>query len=212
MIKPLFILALVGFSSLLNAQQSIEKELELIETPEQIEQFLESKHSKKNKLITFNEEKHKTNLAKDLFNLRVGGTQVNENEFEKTVYKVVGKSKKTYNRVSYIYLDGTKSSLADINALRDKIIAKFNNGAPFDFLSKQYSMDHNANKGGDLGWFLSGDVHPDFQNEIANSGHQLNEVFTIDIPENNWYYVVLKTHEPKDIKEIEVLKIVEEKS
>jgi parvulin-like peptidyl-prolyl isomerase len=212
MIKPLCILAFVGFSSFLSAQNSIEKELELVQTPEQIEQFLESKNSKKNKLITFNEEKHKTSLTKELFNLRVGGTKVNENEFEKTIYKVIEKNKKTYNRVSYIYLDGTKYSLVDINALRDKIIAKFNNGAPFDFLSKQYSMDDNANKGGDLGWFLSGEVHPDFENEIVNAGHEINDIFTIDIPENNWYYVVLKTHNPKDIEEIEVLKIVEEKS
>ena len=212
MTKLLLISAFIGFSSFLNAQSSIEKELELVETPEQIEQFLESKKSKKNKLITFNEEKHKTNLAKDLFGMHLGGTKVNENEFERTVYKVVKKNKKTYYRVAYIYLDGTEYKLDEINDLRDKIIAKFYNGIPFDVLSKQYSMDDNANKGGDLGWFLTGDVHPDFESEIINSEHHLNDIFTVDIPEKNWYYVILKTHEPKDIAEIEVLKIVEAKN
>ena len=211
MTKLLFISAFIGFSSFLNAQNSIEKELELVETPEQIEQFLESKNSKKNKLITFNEEKHKTNLAKELFDMRLGGTKVNENEYEKTVYKVVKKTKKTYYRVAYVYLDGTKYKLDEINNLRDKIIAKYHNGAPFDFLSKQYSMDDNANKGGDLGWFLSGEVHPDFESAIVSSEHHLNDIFTVDVAEKNWYYVVLKTHEPKDIAEIEVLKIVEAK-
>ncbi|WP_081959118.1 peptidylprolyl isomerase [Algibacter lectus] len=30
-------------------------------------------------------------------------------------------------------------------------------------------MDENANKGGDLGWFLSGEVHPDFESAIVSS-------------------------------------------
>ena len=65
----------------------------------------------------FNEEKHKTILAKELFKLSIGGTKVNEREFEKTFYKVINKTKKTYHRVAYIYLDGSKQSLDDINKL-----------------------------------------------------------------------------------------------
>lgn len=211
MFKKLLILFLVSTSTFLTAQTSIEKEIEILETPEQAEEYLETKKSKKNKLITFNEEKHKTILAKELFKLNVGGTKVNEREFEKTYYKVINKSKKTYHRVAYIYLDGSKQTLNAINALREKIIAQYHNGAPFDFLAKQYSMDANANKGGDLGWFVKGEMHSEFENEVLNDSHELNDIFTIDIPSENWYYVVLKTHEPKDISEIEVLKIVETK-
>lgn len=212
MLKKVLILIFICLTSFISAQTSTEKELEVLETPEQVETYLESKNSKKNKLITFNEEKHKTTLAKELFKLSIGGTKVNDREFEKTYYKVINKSKKTYHRVAYIYLDGSKHSIDDINLLREKIIAKYNNGAPFDFLAKQYSMDFNANKGGDLGWFLKGEMHVDFENEILNVEHEFNDIFTIDIPSKNWYYVVLKTHEPKDISEIEVLKIVEAKN
>ncbi len=212
MFKKLLILFLICTSSFLTAQTSTEEDLEIIETPEQVESYLETKKSKENKLITFNEEKHKTILAKELFKLSIGGTRVNENEFEKTYYKVIQKTKNTYHRVAYIYLDDSKYSLEDINTLRDKIIAQYHNGAPFDFLAKQYSMDGNSNKGGDLGWFLKGKMHSDFENEVVNEDHSLNDIFTIDIPSENWYYVVLKTHEPKDISEIEVLKIVEAKN
>ena len=80
--KQLLVLIFIGFTSVLTAQTSTEEELLVIETPEQIETYLETKKSKKNKLITFNEEKHKTILAKALFKLPTGGTKVNENEFE----------------------------------------------------------------------------------------------------------------------------------
>lgn len=209
MLQKTIALLLIIAPSFIIAQTSIEKELELLETPQQAETYLETKKSKKNKLITFNEEKHKTTLAKDLFKLGVGGTKVNEREFEKTYYKVINKSKKTYHRIAYIYLDGTKQGLKEINTLREKIIANYHNGAPFDFLAKQYSMDANSKKGGDLGWFLKEEIHSEFEKGIFSKTHDLNDIFTVDVPSENWYYVVLKTHEPKDIGEIEVLKIVE---
>ena len=209
MFKKLFILLFISITSLATAQTSTEKELEIIETPEQVKSYLESKKSKKNKLITFNEEKHKTILAKELFKLHIGGTKTNENEFEKTFYKVINKTSKTYYRIAYIYLDGNKYDKSNIEALRDRIISKYKNGAPFDFLAKQYSMDRNANKGGDLGWFTKGEMHPDFESKILNGNYNLNDIYTIDVPSKKWYYIVLNTHEPKNISEIEVLKIVE---
>lgn len=207
--KHLLFAAIISVSALLNAQNSTEKELEFIETPEQIDSYLELKKSKENKLITFNEEKHKTILSKELFELSKGGIKTVSTNFEKTIYKVVEKSNTTNYRAAYIYLDGTKYSKSDLNTLRTKIINEYNNGAPFDFLAKRYSMDENANKGGDLGWFAQGDMHPEFENEIINGNHSLNEIFTLDIPSENWFYVILNTHEPKDISEIKVLKIVE---
>lgn len=209
MTKNLLLALLISASSFLNAQNSTENELEFIETPEQINNYLELKKSKENKLITFNQEKHKTILANDLFELNKGGIKTITTNFEKTIYKVVEKTKTTHYRVSYIFLDGSKYELSDLNALRLKIITDYKNGAPFDFLAKRYSMDENANKGGDLGWFTKGDMYPDFENEIINGNYDLEDVFTIDIPEKNWFYVVLKTHEPKIISEISVLKIVE---
>ena len=54
-------------------------------------------------------------------------------------------------------------------------------------------MDENANKGGDTGWFVEGDYQPELENEIINGNHSLDDIFTVDIPEKNKYYVILKT-------------------
>jgi len=211
MLKKLLTLFLLSSITTLSAQNSVDKDLENIETQEQVKSYLESKKSRKNKLITFNEEKHKTKLATTLFKLSIGAKKVNENEFEKTFYKVIDKRKSTYYRASCIYLNGAKNSMEEIDEMRAKIISQFNNGFPFDLLAKRYSKDENANKGGDIGWVLTEQISPELENQLTDDKHGLNSIFNVDIPAENAYYVVLKTHEPKDISEIDVLKIVEAK-
>ena len=210
--KLLFNCLLFLFTSSLIAQNSeTEKELKTLENLEQAETYLEKKSSKKNKFIIFNEEKHKTTLAKKLFKSSVGGTESTENEFEKTYYKIVEKTETPYYRVSYIYLNGNKSNLKNINNFRDGLIDKFNNSSPFDFLAKRHSMDKNATRGGDSGWFSENDRNSTFETLIIEDNHDIDDVFPLDIPSESGYYVVLKTHEPKNISEIKVLKIVETK-
>ncbi|QQY81254.1 peptidylprolyl isomerase [Tamlana sp. s12] len=211
MIKKLLTTLIFVSVVTLHAQPSVEKELKDIENPEQADAFIKSNKSTKNKLITFNEEKHQTVLAKSLFKKNVGSTEVLDREFEKTYYKVVNKTTNTYNRVSYIYLDGNKYNMTDLNALRSQIMANYKDGAPFDFLAKRYSMDAGAEKGGDTGWFTKGKLDTALENSLTNNSYALNDLFTIDLPETNRYYVVLKTHEPKEISELQVLKITEKK-
>jgi len=103
--------------------------------------------------------------------------------------------KKEY-RVSYIYFNGKEISLNDINELRKKIIQKYNYGVNFSVLAKEYSMDGNSEKGGDLGWFPEGRMHPQFEKAIKN--HKKGDIFTVDIPSRDWYYVVLKTYSDRD--------------
>lgn len=201
---------LFAFTFVISAQnKNTENELETLENLEQAETYLKKKASKKNKLIIFNEEKHKTILAKKLFKASVGSTEKTENEFEKIYYKVVEKTKTTYYRVAYIYLDGNRSNLKTINNYRESLINKYNNSSPFDFLAKRHSMAKNATRGGDSGWFSLNNNNSAFETLIINDKHDVNTVFSLDIPSESGYYVVLKTHEPKNISEIKVLKIVE---
>ncbi|TNJ46628.1 peptidylprolyl isomerase [Tamlana fucoidanivorans] len=209
MLKQLPTLLFLGIATSCFTQTSTEDALNLIHSEEQAKSYLTQKPSKQNKLITFNEEKHKTILAKELFKTSIGITKIFDHEFETIFYKVMTKSRKTYYRGAIIHLNGENLEYAAIEALQKTIMDKYKNGASFDFLAKQYSIDNHANKGGDLGWFLSGDKHVQLETSIIE--HDLGDIFALNIEHSNDYYVVLKTHEPKEISEIEVLKIVEQK-
>lgn len=101
-------------------------------------------------------------------------------------------------RVSYIYLDGSKLTVNDINEKREEIIELYKQGKTFGELSTIYTMDSNVDKG-DLGWFNEGVMHKTFENAIKS--HKKDDLFEVDVPENKWYYVVLKTYNdlPKSI-------------
>lgn len=209
MIKLLHLSLLFSISISLTAQNNIETDLLNVENSDQVKIFLESSTNKDGKIIIFNQEKHKTILASELFQLSKGAVKTVINDYEKIYYKVIEKTHVPCYRVSYIYLDGTKLSIEDINLLRVNIIKKHMNGIPFDFLAQQFSMDDSAKKGGDSGWFKEGDKLFDFEKNVAQGNYQLEDVFIVDSPENSSYYVILQSHKPKNISEIKVLKIVE---
>src|SRR5690606_6307242 len=97
----LLLLSLIALTS--NAQEAAI-ELDLITDAPSAEEFIKTNKNKGNKLITFNEDKHKSVLATDLLKLPVGGKTTSQNNFEKTTYKVVEKTSVTHYRMSYILL------------------------------------------------------------------------------------------------------------
>lgn len=201
--RLLFFLLLPLFQ--INAQEEYtNQDLDSVLNLNQAQRFLKSHPQKGNEIITFNEENHKTNMVRDLFSR--GRISV-ESEMYNTNYKVVERKSIPHYRASYIYLDGSKMNKAEINVTRKKIIQKYHEGIPFSQLANQYSMDNNASRGGDLGWFTEGTYYQEFEDAIINN-HQVNDIFMLDIDERNWYYVILKTFDVKEIREIKALKIV----
>ncbi len=196
-------------SVMLSAQTSAEETLASIETQEQAKQFVKDKYAFNSKIFVFNEAKHKTQLAKRLFKLEKGQLTSEKDAYEKTLYKIIDKTIKSYHRVSYIFFDGNKQDLKSINGLRETLIKKYNSGIPFNELANHYSTDTNASKGGDTGWFTAGKINSDFEIAVMSDHHALNDIYSFDMPSQNAYYLVLKTFEPKKLTEIKVLKIVE---
>lgn len=97
-------------------------------------------------------------------------------------------------RVSYIYLDGSVINKDEINKIRKTVLAAYGNNVSFSSLVKKYTMD--TAEEGDIGWFDEGMMIKVFEEEIKK--HKKGAIFTVDIPENNWYYVVLKTYDDKE--------------
>jgi parvulin-like peptidyl-prolyl isomerase len=191
------------------AQNKFEKALDSVTSIEKAQRYINSAERRKNKIITFNEEKHKSKLAKELLKLAKGSTKVIKREGENIHYKILEKRKITYYRVSYMFLDGKELSISSIEKLRPQIIEKLKRGVPFKDLAMQYSMDNNKKRGGDSGWFTYGDMLPEFEQQVMNDNHKVNDIFTVNVESNQWYYIVKKTYDKKDIAEIKVLKIVE---
>ncbi|WP_299522215.1 peptidylprolyl isomerase [Winogradskyella sp.] len=203
------LLVLLLFMPLLSlSQESLEEELDSVSSIEEAKFFAKTyKKANKSKVLTFNKAKHKTRLADDLFKLSKGGKKVVKKDYKKTYYKIIDKERTLHYRVSYIYFDGHKMALDDINSKRSKIISQYKQGYKFEALAKIHSMGQNSKRGGDLGWFPEGQLHPEFEEAIRS--HNIEDIFTLDIKEENWYYVILKTHDAKPIEEITVLKYTE---
>ncbi|RAJ16201.1 peptidylprolyl isomerase [Olleya aquimaris] len=191
------------------AQTSIKKELDTITTVEQAEKLLETKKSRKNKVLIFNEEKHKTKLATALLNTNVGSIKTVKTEFNTTHYKVITKSDERHYRISYIYFDGNTLEASKIVDYKNDILKSYEDGIRFDDLAKRYSMDRNAKRGGDSGWLKEGSMPTEVEEQAFNLDNKLNTIYTVRIPETNSFYIILKTERIKTIKEIKVLKIVD---
>lgn len=191
------------------AQDDFEKALDSIQTLDDVNIFFKKNKKAKGKVIVFNEEKHKTRMAEKIFKMSVGSKKYFKDSPQKTYFKVIEKYQIPYYRVSCVFLDGNKKSMEEIDNIRQTVMSKYGQGYRFEDLARHYSMDLTAKQGGDLGWFTEGDLHPDFESAIINGSHQVDDLFTLDIPETQSYYVVLVTEDKKLIEEAKVLKVTE---
>lgn len=208
MIKYLLCTAFIFSTFPILCQNSFEAELDSIQDETQASKFIEIHTANNGQLFVFNKEKHKTQLAKELFSIGKGGNKVVATDIEKTHYKIIDKYEIPYHRYSYVYLDGRKKSINEMKQLQNKIIKKYNEGFRFKDLAKMYSMDTNANRGGDLGWFTRSNSTTSLEEAIMNENNG-QDIFTLDFPDTQAFYVVVRTHPTKFIEEIKVLKVTE---
>jgi parvulin-like peptidyl-prolyl isomerase len=178
--------------------QNIKDKLDKVTTIEEAQKFIEDNPE----LIpeVFNISPEIDTLVPAYFNTFKAGNIISENG---NTFKVISITKEKALRVSYIYLDGSKLTINEINKLRPQIIKQYKKGIKFTDLAKKYTMDGNIKA--DLNWFTEDMMVPEFVNAIKI--HKKGDIFTVDVPENKWYYVTLKTHRDKEVTKITMLKI-----
>ncbi len=181
-----FLIILVPLSALPQKKnRNIKKKLKKVNSYEDARKFKNDHPEFSVQIFTLNSLQDTSEQTKNILAKKVGSVFV-KNEM---TYKVIEKEKDTASRVSYIYFDGSDLNLDSINSLRTQIIAQLKRGANFVSLVKKYTMDGNPT--GDLGWFTGGMMVAEF--EAAVLKHNVGDIFTVDILQNNWFYVVKKS-------------------
>jgi parvulin-like peptidyl-prolyl isomerase len=179
--------------------QSINEQLKRVTTIEDAEKFAQENQNLDAQLISSIPE-----IENDEFATKLSATKLGDvfSDIDFT-YKILFTTKIQAFRVSYIYLDGSKLSTKEIEKLRTKILEEYKSGNSFAILAKKYTMD--SSEDGDLGWFSEGMMVPEFETAIKN--HKQNDVFSVNVPDKKWFYVVLKTFEDKEVEKFGILKI-----
>lgn len=164
-----------------------------------------NEYKSEGKVIVFNEEKHKTKLAKKMLKSRKGKSKTIDKGLYELEYEIIGKEKITHHRVRYIYIDKdrfkSEESLKNyINKVRQLLDVNV-----FKSVAMQYSMDYSKNVGGDSGWFKKGKTHPEFFKHTTSTNRLADEIFEFEIPEYNAYYFAKKSFSKKEFEEVLVL-------
>lgn len=119
------------------------------------------------------------------------------------IYKLIDARKTFLLNAFYIYLDGNKFSVSQIDSVRKIIISKFNSGISFANLAKEFNMDGNPEP--NLKSIAENYLVKGFSEAVK--AHKTGEVFTIDVPDKKWYYVTQKTADDQETKTYSVLKV-----
>jgi len=118
-------------------------------------------------------------------------------------YKVIECKTSLKERASYIFLDGVKLNLQQIDSTRTIIVRRYRAGEDFNALAKTYTMDGNPNA--DLGWYGEEMMVSEFWKEVK--AHKKGDIFPLDLPSKKWHYLILKTFDDRAVKTCSVLKI-----
>ncbi|ANE52117.1 peptidylprolyl isomerase [Flavisolibacter tropicus] len=196
--KRLLLTSLICLAYVVGFSQSKDNPLNDISTVKQAKKFV-AKNPEVAQLLEMSSDKDTTDIARALYDKKQGETF----RIEGYDYKVLDKTSYPEFRVNYIFLDGSQLSTKTIDSARNVIIHQYKNGTPFSQLVNAYTMDATPN--GDVGWFKENVMAAAFEQAVKQ--HKRNDIFTVDIPDSKWYFVILKTFDDRITTRLTVLKI-----
>lgn len=182
------------------AQLTVREQFEKIKTQQEAQKFIDANPTLKPTLLHLELGKDTTLIAKRLLRQNKGDVF----SVGYVTYLVLDGTEEVNYRANYIFLDGFSLSPAEIDSLKKVILKKDAEGASFEQLSDEYTMDGNTTHG-DTGWFFGEATMPkEFQDAIQK--HKKGDIFFVDVPEQQWHYIVKKTYDDRVKKEITVLR------
>jgi parvulin-like peptidyl-prolyl isomerase len=188
------------FSAPIFAQLTVTEQFQKIVTVDQAQQYIAANATLKPVLLHLTNTKDSTLIDKRLLRQNKGDVF----SVGYVTYKILESSDTVDYRASYIFLDGSTLSITEVDSLRKIIVQKASAGASFEQLSDQYTMAGNTTHG-DTGWFFGIEMMPkEFQDAVAK--HKTGEIFFVDVSEKQWHYIVKKTYDDREKKEITVLR------
>lgn len=197
-ISLLSILLLLSMSTF--AQLTVTEKFKKIGTVQEAQQFIDANAGIKPALLHLANGKDTTLIDKRLLRQNKGDIF----SVGYVTYKVIEATETIAYRSNYIFLDGSTLSASQVDSLKKLILQKSSSGVSFDQLSDQYTMDGN-NTHGDTGWFFGEEMMPkEFQDAVKS--HKTGDIFFVDVSERQWHYVVKKTYDDQDKKDITVLR------
>jgi len=198
--KNSFLSLLILVSTSAFAQQTVTEQFQKITTQQQADQFIAANPNLKPVTFKVSSQHDTSVLTKRLLRQNKGDVF----SVGYVTYKVLDATEKVNYRANYIFLDGASLSPTEIDSLKKLIIAKHNAGTTFEQLSDQYTMDGNTTHG-DTGWFFGEEMMPrEFQEAVKS--HKKDEIFSVDVSDKQWHYIVKKTYDDDDKKEMTILR------
>lgn len=198
--KNSLVVLFLAFSATAFAQQTVTEQFQKIATVQEAQQFIDANAALKPALLHLSSGKDSSLIDKRLLRQKKGDIF----SVGYVTYKVLEATEIIAFRASYIFLDGSTLTMPQIDSLRKLIVQKASAGASFEQLSDQYTMDGN-NTHGDTGWFFGPEMLPkEFQDAVQN--HKTGEIFFVDVSEKQWHYIVKKTYDDQDKKDMTVLR------
>jgi PPIC-type PPIASE domain len=188
------------FSVSIFAQPTVREQFEKIKTVQDAEKYIAANASLKPALLRLSYGKDTTLIDKRLLKQNKGDIF----SVGYVTYLVLEVEQSIQYRASYIFLDRSTLQNREVDSLSKIITQKLQSGTPFEQLSDQYTMDGNTTHG-DLGWFYGVEMVPKELQE-AVSKHKLGDIFYVDVPDKQWYYIVKKTYDDMIRKDITVLR------
>jgi hypothetical protein len=182
------------------AQQTVTEKFQKIGTVPEADQFIAANAALKPAILHLTAGKDTSLIDKRLLRQKKGDIF----SVGYVTYKVLESTETIKFRANYIFLDGSTLSPSQVDSLKKLIIQKASSGASFDQLSDQYTMDGNTTHG-DTGWFFGEEMMPkEFQDAVAS--HKFGDIFPVDVSEKQWHYIVKKTYEDDDKKDMTILR------